>query len=313
MAEIVSTELGEAVDIDSSNFPVTNWVKHIADDGVAYYYDKAAKVSKWKIPSVFLNWKSAELHKYKWKEAKNKDEGTVHKYPVYYYNRETKVTQWVKPVELLDFERRLDEVISNNLLKKKRKVDVEEKTVSAEVTSKVVVAEIPSEEDRDLLLSLLSKPDFVLEECAEEVMQTLIDKHQQDQKSIISRLTGSYTGTARMLQVVAEWLFLADSIASANTEEELEAKLNVPIDDAEHDEMTERIISAHLSEFAKKTFNKSLADKLIVLTSKPPRWLSDMMKDPTWRQLLLDLIGSTKDSALLNYCLREISKMGYHR
>jgi len=40
-----------------------------------------------------------------------------------------------------------------------------------------------------------------------------------------------------------------------------------------------------------------------------------MMSDPTWRRLLIELFddNANKGSALLGYCLKELSRQGYHR
>ena len=128
MAEVNASEMDSSVGVDMSSFPQTNWVKAISDNGKAYYYDSATKESAWKIPMVFVQLKDGEMRRYKWLEMKNKDEGSMKKYPVYYYDRESKETKWDKPAELLEFERRLDEVISNQLLKKKkRRVETEKR------------------------------------------------------------------------------------------------------------------------------------------------------------------------------------------
>ena len=39
------------------------------------------------------------------------------------------------------------------------------------------------------------------------------------------------------------------------------------------------------------------------------------MSDPTWRRLLIELFddNANKGSALLGYCLKELSRQGYHR
>lgn len=318
-----ASEIDSSIGVDLSNFPQTNWVKAISDNGKAFYYDSMTKESTWKIPAVFVQWKSVELHRYKWKEMKNKDEGTMKKYPVYYYNRESKVTKWDKPAELLEFERRLDEVTSNQLLKKKkRRVETEERVsventveATAEVQkSQTLAVEAPSEEERDFLLNLLLQTDFVLEDSADEIMTKLIETHKQDRKSIVSRLTGSYTGLPRMAQDVAEWIFLADCMSSAHTDEEVNAAVNSPITSIEHDTFIEDVISSHLNALARKSFDKTLADELITHTTKPPSWLYNMMDDSTWRRLLLELLDAEKGySPLLYFCLRHISKSGYHR
>jgi hypothetical protein len=46
-----------------------------------------------------------------------------------------------------------------------------------------------------------------------------------------------------------------------------------------------------------------------------PGWLHNLMHEPRWRRLLLELFNESanKGSALLGYCVRELSKQGYHR
>jgi hypothetical protein len=207
------------------------------------------------------------------------------------------------------------------LKKKKRRVETEKRVsvekpveAAAEVQkSETLAVEIPSEEERDFLLNLLFQTDFILEDSAEKIMRTLIGKHEQDRMSIISRLTGSYRGLPSMFKNVAEWIFLADCMSSANTDEEVNAAVNSSITASEHDKIIEDEISSHLSALARKSFDKSLADKLIDSRSKMPTWLFNMIDDSTWRRLLLELLDAEKNSAFLKHCLRKISGDGYHR
>ncbi len=50
-----------------------------------------------------------------------------------------------------------------------------------------------------------------------------------------------------------------------------------------------------------------------ILNLEAPKFLKEMMDHAPWRKLLIDLSAAFPNSPLLTYCLKEISKRGYHR
>ena len=100
--------------------PSSSWIKYRDDGGKAYYYNKETKASQWKLPEEYAQWKSAEFDKYikksSWRRYKDQDKGEY-----YYYEKITKKTQWRIPTELQNFERRLEDLISEKLSRKSTK------------------------------------------------------------------------------------------------------------------------------------------------------------------------------------------------
>ena len=48
------------------------------------------------------------------------------------------------------------------------------------------------------------------------------------------------------------------------------------------------------------------------ITLGTPDWLKQMMVDPSFRKMLIELYNQNRGSTLIRVCLKEISKMGYH-
>ena len=68
-----------------------------------------------------------------------------------------------------------------------------------------------------------------------------------------------------------------------------------------------------VSRFAKEHFSVENSDNILKLSKAEAAFLEEMIENKRWRRLLIDLSATYKDSALLTYCLKSISKRGHHR
>lgn len=68
-----------------------------------------------------------------------------------------------------------------------------------------------------------------------------------------------------------------------------------------------------VSRFARDHFSIEKGDNILNLSKAEAAFLEQMIENERWRRLLIDLSATYKDSALLTYCLKEISKRGHHR
>lgn len=68
-----------------------------------------------------------------------------------------------------------------------------------------------------------------------------------------------------------------------------------------------------VNRISKERFTKTGGDSILDLSKSEAAFLAEMMDSNRWRKLLIDLSASNKDSALLMYCLEQISKRGHHR
>lgn len=68
-----------------------------------------------------------------------------------------------------------------------------------------------------------------------------------------------------------------------------------------------------VSRFAREHFSVAKGDNILNLSKSEAAFLEQMIENQRWRRLLIDLSATYKDSALLTYCLKSISKRGHHR
>jgi TH1 protein len=68
-----------------------------------------------------------------------------------------------------------------------------------------------------------------------------------------------------------------------------------------------------INNITKERFTTERGRQILELSKSEAAFLDDMMDSNRWRKLLIDLSASNKNSALLMYCLKEISKRGHHR
>jgi hypothetical protein len=74
------------------------------------------------------------------------------------------------------------------------------------------------------------------------------------------------------------------------------------------------LIESVITKTAKEYYTKEAQQNILNLKSASDRnFLQEMMEHSPWRKLLIDLSATFPNSPLLTYCLKEISKRGYHR
>ena len=121
---------------------------------------------------------------------------------------------------------------------------------------------------------------------------------------VVQMLRDSYTGYAKMTGLLLNWLSLVGDETESLTAADNKSDSSVEL---------ERVLNDLLSKLIKQKFDKALADDLIKPGSQVPSWLTVMMNDTTWRKLLIELLDNNRGSALLGFCLKQISAMGHHR
>ena len=80
-----------------------------------------------------------------------------------------------------------------------------------------------------------------------------------------------------------------------------------------HADHIRNVIQNVIHKISKEKYTKEAGDSILDLSRSDVSFLEDMMESSRWRTLLIDLSASYKDSAVLLYCLRSISKRGHHR
>eukprot|EP01041_Mallomonas_annulata_P004821 gene4821-9616_t len=167
-----------------------------------------------------------------------------------------------------------------------------------------------SEANRKHAEDLLSGRDSILEPNITDAIDKLIHLYEWTPKNVVDKLVQGYTGSAQMIYIVNDWLNITikaekkHSDLQSNYNENIIIPTNIDIDST---------ITSQLAHLIKQKFDKSAVDSLLDKGSEVPSWLLEMMLDSVWRRLLIELYDQNRGSALLGYCLRKISAMGYHR
>jgi hypothetical protein len=138
------------------------------------------------------------------------------------------------------------------------------------------------------------------------VAEVVTSQDGNPQKAI-QALIESYHGQTAICGLLGRWL--ADlRTQSASSEETEQAKL---IQGTAED--IRQMVQDVVNRISQERFTNTGGDAILSLNRSEAVFLEAMMDSSRWRKLLIDLSASNKDSALLMYCLKEISKRGHHR
>lgn len=126
----------------------------------------------------------------------------------------------------------------------------------------------------------------------------------------IKALVDSFHGQTAICGTLAKWLADLRSASSNNSDvNEVVGTARQSVADEIRDTAQDVV-----SLIAKERFSKTGGDNILLLKTKSETaFLKEMIGSNRWRKLLIDLSATNKDSALLMYCIRTISKRGYHR
>lgn len=134
-------------------------------------------------------------------------------------------------------------------------------------------------------------------------------------QNAIQALTESTHGQTAVCGLLSRWL--------ADLKSEAEASFVTAASAANPEEQKKRFLKAsdtiremtqeEINTITRERFTTDRGRRILDLSKSEAAFLDDMMDSNRWRKLLIDLSASNKNSALLMYCLKEISKRGHHR
>jgi TH1 protein/WW domain len=169
----------------------------------------------------------------------------------------------------------------------------------------------------------LSQTDSVLEpDCMEHVTELVTSEGGNPQKAIAA-LIDSYHGQTAICGLLARWLAnlqqpspfqqqQSQATGDGTSASAAHAASGGDPTEASADRIRQ-VAQDVVCKIAKERFSKETGDSILNLSKVQAAFLEEMMDSPRWRKLLIDLSADHKDSAVLVYCLRAISKRGHHR
>jgi hypothetical protein len=317
-----------------------NWSAFYDDEGRIYYYNSTTEESSWDAPAEGFNAapepeavgglvepvtegsERATAATASWVVYKD-EEGRE-----YYYNVETEETQWEKPdgnialgpEEPDEMDTETGDAVSEHaaLVDESKSIETagsvavarttdEEKAKSGSREGPTVEAVSPVDLETDPAVkrvqdadAALNQPDSIMEpSCIANVTELVTSEGGNPQKAIAA-LIDNFVGQTAICGLLGRWL--AD--LRANT-------LSKPSPETADEIRTVATNVVH--NVVKERFSKAKGDSILDLSKAEAAFLEDMMDSPRWRHLLIDLSATHKDSAVLTYCLRAISKRGHHR
>lgn len=306
----------------------SQWVKYTDDEGREYYYDATSGETQWDRPDDFIDTTEpiTQLHaapgmqpdgladievagdtskKSFWVEYTD-DEGRG-----YFYNTETGETQWEKPtdyaVDRITTEG-ADDSANAERIDGERTPGGRSPIADTNAESCEIEEIDPAVQKLKQAETALNNPDSILEPTVLiNVAQVVASEGGNPQKAIAA-LIENYQGQTAICGLLGRWLAdLRTASSSSAPSIQIDAPSRSSIEEVR--EITQEVINKLVIE----RFSKESGDQILNLSKAEAAFLEHMMDSSRWRKLLIDLSATHKDSAVLVYCLRAISKRGHHR
>lgn len=234
----------------------------------------------------------------------------------YYYNSSTGATQWEMPENFVEGSSTLeDEGLSPNREPSPSVEEMETEEVEQEKIAEEKIEEKEPEEVIDPAVKrledaekALQRVDAVMEpDCLANVSEVLSGHGGSvGAQKATGFLIDSFQGDTAVCGLLGLWLTnLRSSTSSGGPKNE--TSFNSAADEVRNG------VQDVLNRISKERFTKAGGDSILNLSKAEAAFLQEMIDSERWRKLLIDLSATNKDSALLMYCLKAISKSGHHR
>jgi hypothetical protein len=143
----------------------------------------------------------------------------------------------------------------------------------------------------------------------------VVTSDQGNPQNAIQALTESAHGQTAVCGLLSRWLVDLKSEVEASFM--TAAAAANPVDQKKRflksTDIIREMTQEEINTIAKERFTTEGGRRILDLSKSEAAFLDDMMDSNRWRKLLIDLSAANKNSALLMYCLKEISKRGHHR
>ncbi|KAG7365368.1 TH1 protein [Nitzschia inconspicua] len=161
----------------------------------------------------------------------------------------------------------------------------------------------------------LSQPDAIMEHGVMTHLTEVVTSDGGNPQYAIQALTESARGQTAVCGLLSRWLAdlktetgmtIVSATAAANPAEQKKRFLKAA-------DSIREMTQEEINNITRERFTTDRGRQILDLSKSEAAFLDDMMDSNRWRKLLIDLSAANKNSALLMYCLKEISKRGHHR
>lgn len=327
------------------------WSAFYDDEGRIYYYNEKSGESSWDAPEhfnppptedeehtsskdpdspdkVIANEKLKEIDQSIWITYTD-DEGRE-----YYFNTETEETTWDRPDGLGETRKKSpvsDPETATESPKQESPYQTPTKRldVKPDDNAALIPTNVRTDGDLDdkeiepvangvdnhkIAEEVLNRPDAIQEPGVMTHVTEIVSRDDGNPDRAIQALSKSYSGTTAVCGLLSRWLADLKSLSVASASVDSKKRLmsqqeafRKSADDIR--EMTQAVVF----KISREKFTNKGGDSILNLQKNEVTFLEKMMNSKRWRGLLIDLSASNKDSAMLRYCLKAISKRGHHR
>lgn len=338
---------GERAEASNTDPQTYDWSAHYDEKGALFYYNSISEESAWEPPpegfnppeeqpdattadptesgkeEVAVDVTAVETSWVAYKDEEGRE---------YYYNLDSGETQWDRPEHFKEAPVDADPAAAEADVWSDTKAPAvargNETTEHAEQVG-VVDDEAPPEPEPELMEvavdpavqrlhdaeAALAQPDSVLEpSCMTNVTEVVAANDGNPAKAIAS-LIENYHGQTAVCGLLSRWLvdLHQNKLGLLASKEAVKKHPNLAVTDTSNVDMIRDLAQNVINKMAKERFTKEAGDGILDLSKSEAVFLEELMDSSRWRKLLIDLSAAHKDSAVLLYCLRAISKRGHHR
>jgi hypothetical protein len=154
--------------------------------------------------------------------------------------------------------------------------------------------------------------DSIMNVDISDSLKVVLKSSSEDPLTVVKELCNSYCGYSAMINIVLDLLQFSTSLTSCSSKCE-GSNSHITNLEKEISFDKEQILTEKLAIVLKNQFTTDQADALVARLTHLPHWLELLIDDPIFRKTLIELYDQHKDSALLGFCLRQISSKGHHR
>eukprot|EP00980_Cylindrotheca_fusiformis_P009116 scaffold1984_cov99-Cylindrotheca_fusiformis.AAC.1 len=261
----------------------SSWVAYQTDEGQEYYFNTETEETTWEKPADFYRDESIE-------EAPDSSTPTLESRPA---ESDVPVSHSIHD----------DSGNQADAVERDEKEEVEAMELVDPAVKRLQDAE-----------RALDQPDAIMEPGVMSHVTEVVSRDGGNPEQAIQSLSKSYFGTTAACGLLGRWLADLKSHAAASDE----------VDPSKRQLRQSKVFRATADEIrgmaqevvnriARERFTNQGGDDILNLSKNEVAFLEEMMDSPRWRALLIDLSATHKDSAMLRYCLKSISKRGHHR